>query len=125
MEEKKREDQDNVLSNLKQLVIPYINRLKRSPMRGEEQALVNTLESNLNNITSPLVHKLSSTSLGLTPMEIRVAHLIREGLMNKEIAELLGISLNTVSSHRYKIRSKLGLRNKGTNLRSYLLSLET
>lgn len=125
MEEKKREDQDNVLSNLKQLVIPYIHRLRRSPLGDEEQALVNTLESNLNNITSPLVHKLSSTSLGLTPMEIRVAHLVREGLMNKEIAELLGVSLNTVSSHRYKIRAKLGLKNKGINLRSYLLSLET
>jgi DNA-binding CsgD family transcriptional regulator len=86
--------------------------------------ILSTLESNINTITSPLIQKLTSTSLGLTPMEIRVAHLIREGLMNKEISELLGISLNTISSHRYKIRTKLGLKNKGKNLRSYLLSLE-
>jgi DNA-binding CsgD family transcriptional regulator len=57
-------------------------------------------------------------------MEIRVANLVKEGLMNKEIARLLGTSTNTVSSHRYKLRSKLGLKNKGVNLRSYLLSLE-
>jgi DNA-binding CsgD family transcriptional regulator len=124
MEEKKRGDQENVLSNLRQLVLPYIERLKRSGLGSEERAIVNTMESNLNNITSPLIQRLSSTALGLTPMEIRVAHLVREGLRNKEIAELLGVSLNTVSSHRHKIRSKLGLRNEGANLRSYLMSLE-
>ncbi len=124
MEEKKREDQENVLSNLRQLVMPYIGRLKRSRLREEEQAIVNTMESNLTNITSPLIQRLSAVSLGLTPMEIRVSHLVREGLSNKEIGELLGISLNTVSSHRHKIRSKLGLRNKGSNLRSYLMSLD-
>ncbi len=124
MEEKKRGDQENVLSNLKQLVLPYIERLKRSGLRGEERAIVNTLESNLNSITSPLIQRLSARSLGLTPMEIRIAHLVREGLRNKEMAELLGVSLNTVSSHRYKIRSKLGLKNQGANLRSYLMSLE-
>ena len=57
-------------------------------------------------------------------MEIRIAHLVKEGLMNKEIAELLGTSLNTISSHRHAIRSKLGLKKKGVNLRSFLLSLE-
>ena len=57
-------------------------------------------------------------------MEIRIAHFVKEGLMNKEMAELLGTSLNTISSHRYKLRSKLGLKNKGINLRSYLLSLD-
>lgn len=124
MEEKKRNDQENVLSNLKQLVLPYIERLERSRLNEEEQAIINTLKSNLTNITSPLIQRLSSTSLGLTPMEIRIAHLVREGLTNKEIGEMLGISLNTVSSHRHKVRTKLGLRNKGSNLRSYLMSLQ-
>ena len=124
VEEKKREDQDTVCANLKQLVLPYIERLKKSRMGPEESGLLATLETNIKTITSPLIQKLSSTALGLTPMEIRVSHLIREGLVNKEISELLGISLNTVSSHRYHIRTKLGLKSNGTNLRSYLLSLE-
>jgi PAS domain S-box-containing protein len=124
MEEKKREDKENILSNVKQLVIPYLHRLKKRHLDPDQMILVNTLEANLNNITSPLIGKLSSNFLNLTPMEIHIAHLVKEGLMNKEIAELLGTSLNTVSSHRYRIRSKLGLKNKGANLRSYLLSLE-
>ncbi|MBW1783460.1 MAG: helix-turn-helix transcriptional regulator, partial [Deltaproteobacteria bacterium] len=124
MENKEREEKEKILSNVKQLIIPYLNRLKDSPLAKEEMILMNTLENNLNDITSPLISKLSSSYFDLTPMEIRIANLVKEGLMNKEIADLLGTSLNTITSHRYRIRSKLGLRNKGVNLRSYLLSLD-
>jgi DNA-binding CsgD family transcriptional regulator len=57
-------------------------------------------------------------------MEIRVASLIKEGKTNKEIGELLCLSLNTVKVHRYNLRSKLALKGKKINLRSHLLSLE-
>jgi PAS domain S-box-containing protein len=124
MAKKKRVDKENILSNVKQLVLPYLNRLKKGPLNTDQMILINTLETNLDNITSPLISKLSSNFLNLTPMEIRIAHFVKEGLMNKEMAELLGTSLNTISSHRYKLRSKLGLKNKGINLRSYLLSLD-
>jgi PAS domain S-box-containing protein len=124
MEEKKREDKENILNNLKQAVIPYLSRFKKSSLSTNQMVLMDIVEKNLNSIASPLVSKLSSTFLNLTPMEIRIATLIKEGLMNKEITELLGTSLNTVSSHRFRIRTKLGLKKKGANLRSYLLSLD-
>ncbi len=124
MEEKKKEEHESILSNVKQLVLPYLERLKRSQLNEEQRILLEILENNLNHITSPLVSRLSSKFLNLTPMEIRVAHLVKDGLMNKEIADLLGISINTVISHRYKIRHKLGIKNKNINLRSYLLSLD-
>ena len=123
VEEKQREDRENILAHVKQFVLPYVNRLKDANGRHNHNLLLNILEANLNDITSPLVSKLSSTFLNLTPMEIRIAHLVKDGLTNKEIAELLQISLNTVSSHRYRIRTKLGLKKKGVNLRSHLLAL--
>jgi len=124
MEEKKMEDKENILTNVKQSVVPYLNRLKKEPLSPNQMVLADMIEKNLNNIVSPLVNKLSSTFLSLTPMEIRIATLIKEGLMNKEIADLLGTSLNTISSHRFRIRSKLDLKKKGANLRSFLLSLD-
>jgi DNA-binding CsgD family transcriptional regulator len=37
---------------------------------------------------------------------------------------VLSVSVNTIRSHRYNLRCKLGLKNKKVNLRSYLLSLQ-
>jgi DNA-binding NarL/FixJ family response regulator len=122
-EEDKRDLEENVLSNVKQLVSPHLERLKKSRLDTDQKSLVSTMESNLDNIISPFVSKLSSKFLGLTPMQIRVANLIKEGQTNKEIAELLCLSKNTILFHRFKIRSKLGIKNKKINLRTHLLSL--
>jgi len=122
-ENDKEELQENVLSNVKELVTPHLERLKKSRLDVNQTALVSILESNINSIVSPFIRKLSSRYVSLTPMEIRVADFIKEGRTNKEIGELLFLSPNTVKFHRYNIRTKLGLKNKKMNLRSHLLSL--
>ena len=81
------------------------------------------LESNLNDIISPFSEKLSSKLLKLTPTEIRIANLVRQGLTSKEIAGIMSLSVETIGTHRKKIRKKIGLNNKETNLQSYLLSI--
>ena len=48
----------------------------------------------------------------LTPREIEIIRLLTEGKVNKEIAELLGISVRTVETHRSKIALKLGLHSR-------------
>ena len=123
-EEDKTELAENVWSNVKQLIRPYLERLQKSRLTTQQQTLVNILQSNLDNILSPLISKLTSTRLNLTPMEIRVANLVKEGRTNKEIAELLCVSKNTILFHRYNIRRKLGIKNKKINLRSHLLSFD-
>jgi DNA-binding NarL/FixJ family response regulator len=81
------------------------------------------LEANLNNIVSPFVHKLFSKYSALTPKEIQVAQLIREGKNTREMAELLSSSKRTIESHRQSIRNKLGIKDTKANLRSYLFSM--
>ncbi len=48
----------------------------------------------------------------ISPREIEIIRLLAEGKVNKEIAELLGISVRTVETHRSKIALKLGLHSR-------------
>jgi DNA-binding NarL/FixJ family response regulator len=48
----------------------------------------------------------------LTDREKQVLKLVAEGLSNKEVAEVLGISVKTAMSHREKVMEKLQLHNR-------------
>ncbi len=122
-EQDKQELEDKVLANIKELVLPYVEKLKMGNLDEKQKTYVEILESNLNDIISPFLKKLSSHYLNLTPTEIQVADLIKDGKSTKQIAEVLGISERAVEFHRNNIRDKLGLKNSKTNLRSYLMTL--
>ena len=115
--------EEKVLSNVKELVLPYVEKIKQGALDGKNMTYLRILESNLKDIVSPFAHQLSSKYSRLTPTEIQVAHLIREGKTTKEIAELLNSSYRTVESHRHSIRTKLGLKKVKANLRSHLSAL--
>ena len=52
-------------------------------------------------------------SNGLTPREREILQLIAEGYTNKEIAEILSLSVKTIQSHRGNLMSKLDLHDRG------------
>ncbi|MCP3888982.1 MAG: helix-turn-helix transcriptional regulator [Desulfobulbaceae bacterium] len=114
---------ENMIMNIKEMITPYVEKLKTSGLRQRQKTFIEIIESNLTDIISPFVGKLSSKYYSLTPMEIKIATLVKGGRTNKGIAELLNLSTNTILTHRYHLRKKLGLKNKKINLRSHLLSL--
>jgi ligand-binding sensor protein len=120
-EEHKSELYGNILSNVERLILPYMEKLKRSGLSVEQTRIMDILVSNLLKMSSPVILKIHT--LGFTTREIEVASLLREGKTTKQIAELLGVSLKAVEFHRHNIRKKLGLDHKKTNLRAYLLSV--
>jgi PAS domain S-box-containing protein len=119
----KTEVEEKTLSNVKELVLPYLERLRKSGLDAKQTAYANILESNLNDIISPFIHKLSSKYISLTPTEIQIANLVKQGRTTKEIAEILYSSDRTVEFHRKNIRKKLGIMNRKVNLRSHLLTM--
>jgi DNA-binding NarL/FixJ family response regulator len=56
--------------------------------------------------------KKENNADGLSPREREVLQLIAEGYSNKQIAEILCISIKTVQAHRMNLMSKLGLHNR-------------
>jgi PAS domain S-box-containing protein len=123
-EEDKKELGESVLANVRNLILPYVEKLNQSPLSSAQRTWMKILESHINEITSSFGRTLATQYANLTSTEIRIAALIRDGKSTAQIAELLGISERTVCRHRDNIRKKLGLRGGGTNLRTHLLSLK-
>lgn len=119
----RKEIEEKILSNINELVMPYIEKLKTAPLDARNKTFLEILETNLRNIRSEFTERLTSAGYNLTSKELDVANLIKEGKTTKEIAELLYLSKNTVDFHRNNIRKKLGISNEKTNLRAYLISL--
>ena len=122
-QEEQEEFQDGILANIRILVEPYLDKLKKSKLHQTQETLLNILISNLNEVISPFTKRLSSQYLNLAPKEIKIANLVKYGKTNKEIAEIQGVTSRTIAAHRENIRRKLGLTNKKTNLRTYLQTL--
>ena len=125
---KQREDdrlelENKVLSNVKELVLPYVEKLKNSRLRPKDKTLAEIIETHLNDIISPLLQKFTHAKILLTPQEMQVASLVKDGKTSKEIADILNVSEATVNFHRKNLRHKFGLKGKQANLRSYLMSI--
>lgn len=54
----------------------------------------------------------SGMRFGLTPQEVKVAKLVGDGLMNKEVADKLGVALSTVCTQVSRIYKKVGAKNR-------------
>jgi PAS domain S-box-containing protein len=125
---KKREDdktelEDNVLTNVKELVEPYFEKIKKTELDDQQEAFLSIIESNMKEIISPFTRKMSLKYLNLTPTEIQVANMTKHGNSSKKIAKVMNISPRTVDTHKKNIRRKIGLQGTRGNLRSYLLAL--
>ena len=57
-------------------------------------------------------HRLGSPAEELTPREVDVLRLLAKGNTNRQIADLLGLSVRTVENHRANLLGKLGLSSR-------------
>ena len=119
IEIEKKELRDKVRANLEQIILPSLDRIS---LQNESTDLFEQLRRSLKDLTSSLGLRLNDMRVKLTPREIEVCNLVKNGLTNKEISNLLNIAVHTVEKHRRMARKKLGLTNKGINLYTYLTS---
>ncbi len=116
--------EEKVLFNVKEMITPYIKKLREMELDEKQGIYLTILESNLKDIISPFSPKLTSRHFKLTKSELQIAKLVRMGITSKEIAELMGLSRRTIESHRDRIRKKIGLDSRRRNLRTFLMSID-
>ena len=123
---------EEMLSDLKQILIKHLKGNFNDNLCYAVVFAISGLENDIqmhnrirNKILKPMIELLNDPSFDLLAFkaidhekneselsnrEIDVLKLIAQGFINKEIADKLNISLNTVLSHRKNITSKLGIK---------------
>lgn len=88
--------------------------LTQEPVRSHVLTLDTTRsEADIVAALRPIVDSLNPRDdiPELTEREVQVLRLVAMGHLNKEVASMLGITLNTVISHRKNITAKLNIRS--------------
>lgn len=120
IELEKKDFKERITANLEHVILPSLNKIR---FGNGENALVEQHRRALEDLASSFGRKVTDERVNLTPREIEVCNMVKTGLTNKDISRFLHIALHTVEKHRRTARKKLGLANKGINLRTYLNSL--
>ena len=114
-----KEFKERIMTNITEIVLPSLERIKLN--KGDE-TYIDLLRRDLENLASSFGLKMNDIKMKLTPREMEVCNLVKNGLANKDIAKVLKISVHTVEKHRRMARKKLGLNRKNVNLYTYLNS---
>jgi PAS domain S-box-containing protein len=123
-EEERKFLEERIQCNVNEIILPLIGSLTNADLKKRDKHCLYLLESNLKSILSPFLKNMSNICKRLTPKEILIAEMIRQGKNSKDIADMLSASVATINTHRNNIRKKLNItKQRKTNLRSHLLSL--
>ncbi len=118
--DKKRDELERKIAQaIGSQIMPIIEDLQNDRIPEKSRAKLEVLAAYLNDLT-PAAAKGHDIIISLSPMELRVAMMIKNGFKSEEIARLLHISVDTVKTHRRNIRKKLNIKNSNINLVSYL-----
>jgi len=121
----KVEVEEKIQLNVKELIEPYLDNLKETPLTARQTTLLDIIATNLAEIVSPFARDFAAIKYKFTPQEVKIAGLIRQGKKTKEIAEIMSLSIRTIEFHRTKIREKIGLQSQKDSLQTHLLALDS
>lgn len=123
-EREKKHAQEAIVSKARKVIYPYLEKVEACTLDEECRVYLNIIRDNLDEFLAPYWNPSSQQYLDFTPMEMRIADLIKQGKSTKEIASMLKVSPFAVSFHRSNVRKKCGIHNEKKNLRAYLATMD-
>lgn len=115
--------EDHMAARLQKLVFPYLDLLRQDMTDSQQKEYLAIIKGHLDSITEPFTKKLANPLWNLTPREVLVADMVKQGKTTREIAEILKISPRTAERFRNNVRKKIGITNKKISLYAYLCSV--
>jgi PAS domain S-box-containing protein len=117
----REESQRNLALAISSRVMPMLSRLEQTKDLNTRRVDLQYVATELRQVTSVFDGGMKPLMI-LSPTEMQVALMIKNGLNSRQIAAQMNVSLHTVKSHRRNIRSKMGLKGEKMGLREYLCS---
>ena len=122
IEEEKQGIYKDIHANIEKVIMPILHALILDLPKAQRK-YIEMLRTSIEEITSPFINQLSHAHQSLSPTEVNICNMIRDGLRTKEIAKLRGVSMATINRHREHIRRKLKITNNEVNLTTFLQSI--
>ena len=113
------EHASNLAAKVNTLVLPALERIESENDPSIRKGYVTVVKDQLTRLL-PRDSGGMPLLLKLTQMEMKVCQFIQSGHSNKDIADLLNLSVETIQTHRKSIRRKLGLKGGSLSLAAFL-----
>jgi DNA-binding CsgD family transcriptional regulator/PAS domain-containing protein len=113
------EHASNLAAKVNTLVLPALERIESENDPAIRKGYVTVVKDQLTRLL-PRDSGGMPLLLKLTQMEMKVCQFIQSGHSNKDIADLLNLSVETIQTHRKSIRRKLGLHGRNISLYAHL-----
>ena len=123
IEEEKKELAERIQFKAEKLILPKIREITEEDDDEKKEILFQSIEHTFQELTKTFVPGGVELGKTLTPSELQIVNLIKQGKASKEISDICNISVSTIASHRKTIRKKLNITNRKVNLYAYLNSM--
>jgi PAS domain S-box-containing protein len=119
VEEERQELKDELVQQVREEVLPTVERIALEDSPLVRQAYRSALEEKIADmgVSAP---ESASLFARLPPREMDICRLIQQSWQGRAIAEELGISFETLQTHRKNIRRKLGLKGGPVSLSAFV-----
>jgi PAS domain S-box-containing protein len=108
---------NQISTNIREVIFPLLEKMKLTEVGN---GYLDMIKSSIEDIAGKFGIEFSQMAPRLSPRELEITTMIHSGLTSKQIANLLGLSYETVEKHRRNIRRKIGITGKKINLATYL-----
>ncbi len=112
-----------VVRNVHDILKPLMRAMAQNRPNPDQIDWLSRLTRQVDELLDSFSPWLDSERFNFTRRELVMARFIRDGFSSRQIAERLQISIRTVTTHRSKIRAKLGIRGKHRNVPTLLLAI--